>query len=107
MAICDKRRFPVSADGTLIEALGVDEEFSGEGRVGRTTACGRMVQSGSGLPWAQAIERDARLETDPEARLYRKGQGQEAKLCFMGNGLMENGHGLYLLDTCPTETPSG
>ena len=36
--------------------------------------------------------------TDPDARLYRKGQGKEAKLCFMGHGLMENRHGL-LIDT--------
>ena len=39
--------------------------------------------------------------TDPEARLYRKGQGKEAKLCFMGHGLMENRHGL-LVDACLT-----
>src|SRR5919199_287026 len=45
-------------------------------------------------------ERDFRGETrrndthastsDPEARLYRKGDGKEAKLCFMGHLLMEN-----------------
>ena len=28
--------------------------------------------------------------TDPDARLYRKGQGQAAKLAFMGHVLMEN-----------------
>jgi hypothetical protein len=28
--------------------------------------------------------------TDPDARLYRKGRGKEAKLCFMGHLLMEN-----------------
>ncbi|GIK82727.1 MAG: DDE transposase [Alphaproteobacteria bacterium] len=39
--------------------------------------------------------------TDPEARLYKKGKGKEAKLCFMGHGLMENRHGL-LVDACLT-----
>ena len=39
--------------------------------------------------------------TDPDARLYRKGQGKEAKLCFMGHGLMENRNGL-LVDACLT-----
>ena len=39
--------------------------------------------------------------TDPEARLYKKGQGKEAKLCFMGHALMENRHGL-LVDACLT-----
>jgi transposase len=34
--------------------------------------------------------------TDPEARLFRKGKGKEAKLCFMGHVLMENRHGLIV-----------
>ena len=34
--------------------------------------------------------------TDPEARLYRKGKGKEAKLCFIGHVLMENRHGLIV-----------
>jgi len=33
-------------------------------------------------------------KTDPEAKLYRKGQGKEAKLAFMAHGLMENRNGL-------------
>ena len=40
--------------------------------------------------------------TDPEARLYRKGRGREAKLCFMGHLLMENRNGL-IVDNCVTE----
>jgi transposase len=32
--------------------------------------------------------------TDPEARLYKKAQGQEAKLCYQGHLLRENRHGL-------------
>lgn len=32
--------------------------------------------------------------TDPEARLYRKGGGREAKLYFTAHALMENRHGL-------------
>ena len=34
--------------------------------------------------------------TDPDARLYRKGKGKEAKLCYMGHALMENRHGLVV-----------
>lgn len=34
--------------------------------------------------------------TDPEARLYRKGKGKEAKLSFMGHALAENRHGLIV-----------
>ncbi len=32
--------------------------------------------------------------TDPDAKLYRKGDGQESRLCYMGHVLMENRNGL-------------
>ncbi len=41
--------------------------------------------------------------TDPEARLFRKGKGKEAKLCFMGHVLMDNRHGLV---AAPALTPA-
>ena len=34
--------------------------------------------------------------TDPDARLYRKGSGMEAKLSFIGHALMENRNGLFV-----------
>lgn len=34
--------------------------------------------------------------SDPDARLYRKGKGKEAKLCHMGHALMENRSGLIV-----------
>ncbi len=34
--------------------------------------------------------------TDPEARLYKKAQGHEAKLGYLGHVLMENRHGLVV-----------
>jgi hypothetical protein len=34
--------------------------------------------------------------TDPDAKLFRKGHGQPAKLCFMGHALMENRSGLVV-----------
>ena len=34
--------------------------------------------------------------TDPEARLHRKGNGRESRLCFMGHALMENRNGLVV-----------
>jgi len=34
--------------------------------------------------------------TDPDARLYRKGNGKESRLCYMGHALMENRHGLVV-----------
>jgi transposase len=35
-------------------------------------------------------------KTDPEAKLWRKGKGREAKLSFLGHALMENRHGLLV-----------
>ena len=35
-------------------------------------------------------------KTDPDAKLYRKGGGQEAKLGYLGHVLMENRHGLVV-----------
>ena len=32
--------------------------------------------------------------TDPDCRLYRKSNGSEAKLSYMGHAVMENRHGL-------------
>jgi IS5 family transposase len=40
--------------------------------------------------------------TDPEARLYRKGKGKEARLCYMGHALTENRNGL-VVDACLTQ----
>jgi hypothetical protein len=34
--------------------------------------------------------------TDPDAKLFRKGNGQPAKLCYMGHALMENRSGLVV-----------
>jgi transposase len=39
--------------------------------------------------------------TDPDAKLYRKGPGMEARLCFLGHALMENRSGL-LVGACLT-----
>lgn len=35
-------------------------------------------------------------KTDPEAKLARKGNGQEAKLCYSGHAMMENRNGLLV-----------
>jgi transposase len=40
--------------------------------------------------------------TDPQARLYKKASGQEAKLCYLGHLLMENRNGL-VVDTRLTQ----
>ena len=45
--------------------------------------------------------------TDPESRLYRKGPGKEAKLCYGAHALMENRHGLLVdISVTPADTSS-
>jgi IS5 family transposase len=39
--------------------------------------------------------------TDPDARLYRKGQGKEAKLAYLGHVLLDHRHGL-VANVCAT-----
>lgn len=57
---------------------------------------------GCELSRPEAIECHARLEHRSISRLYKKGAGKEAKLCFIGRGLMESRYGL-LVDACPTQ----
>ena len=81
-----------SVDGTLIDAWASMKSF--------------RPKDGSGSPPGPGRngERDFRKEkrsneshastTDPDARLYRKADGRESRLCFMGHVLMENRNGL-------------
>ena len=100
------RKAPSGLENTawaLVEASGFDEELSAEGRLGRTASRRRTEPRRRGFPRPEALQRDARFDdTDPDARLYRKGPGKEAKLCFMGHALMENRNGL-VVDACLTE----
>ena len=80
-----------------VESLGVDEELPSEERLGRRPGDrpGRAAagaQPRDRLPQDQAIEGDA--TTDKDARLYRKGAGQESRLAYLGHTLMENRNGL-------------
>jgi transposase len=47
--------------------------------------------------------------SDPDAMLYRKGSGMEAKLCYIGHTLMENRNGLLVDARLPGSrvTPNG
>src|ERR687884_401012 len=64
------------------------------GAIPRSTSAARSARKRSNETHAST--------TDPEARLYRKGDGMEARLCFMGHALMENRNGL-IVDACVTQ----
>ena len=86
---------PLSVDGTLIDAWasmksfrrkdGADEPPAGPGRNAERSFRGEK----------RGNETHAST-TDPDARLYRKAQGQPSRLCFMGHLLIENRHGLIV-----------
>lgn len=85
-----------SVDGTLIEAWASHKSFrakDGEPPAGGSEA-GRDVELDfKGEKRSNATHAST---TDPEAKLYRKGEGKEAKPCFMGHALMDNRHGLVV-----------
>ncbi|MET4702131.1 transposase [Constrictibacter sp. MBR-5] len=90
-----------SVDGTLIEAWASLKSFKpkdpgdsppeGDGGAGGRNATVDFK--------GRKRSNEAHASTsDPDALLYRKGPGMEARLCFVGHGLMENRSGL-IVDT--------
>ncbi|BCH34916.1 DDE transposase [Mesorhizobium sp. L-8-10] len=94
-----------SVDGTLIEAWAsmksVKPKDGPSGGHGEPPADGGGRNAEADFHGERRSNETHASTTDPDARLYRKGRGKEAKLCFMGHGLMENRHGL-LVDACLT-----
>ena len=82
-------------------SLGVDEELQAEGWLGRTAHDGGGRNREADFHGEKRSNDTHASTTDPDARLYRKGPGKEAKLCFMGHALMENRNGL-VVDACLT-----
>jgi transposase len=82
-----------TVDGTLIEAWASQKSF-------------QKKEGGSQPPGEFRGEKRSNethaSKTDPDARLYRKGHGQEAKLGYLGHVLMENRHG-FLVDAMVTQ----
>jgi transposase len=82
-----------SVDGTLIEAWASHKSFKP-----------KDDQDGDGTDFhGQKRKNDTHQSTtDPQAKLYRKANGREAKLSFMGHVVMENRNGLAV-DGCVSE----
>jgi transposase len=89
-----------SVDGTLIEAWASMKSVKPKDGSGELPPGGGRNAEADFHGQKRTNETHASV-TDPDARLYKKGKGKEAKLCFMGHGLMENRHGL-LVDACLT-----
>jgi transposase len=89
-----------SVDGTQIQAWASIKSFRRKDGQDEPPAAGRNGE--------RDFHKDRRSNethastTDPDARLYKKGQGKEAKLSFIGHLLMENKNGL-IVDACLTQ----
>ena len=90
-----------SVDGTLIEAWASMKSVKPKASSGEPPAGGGR-NAEADFHGERRSNQTHGSTTDPDARLYRKGAGKEAKLCFIGHGLMENRHGL-LVDACLTQ----
>lgn len=99
-----------SVDGTLIEAWASMKSFTPKDQTGDggkppvDPPAGRNTEVDfHGERRSNATHEST---TDPDARLYRKGRGREAKLCYLGHVLMENRNGL-VVEACVTRANGG
>jgi len=87
-----------TVDGTLIEAWASHKSFRRKDGQGKPPGAGGEVDFHGEKRNNQTHE----STTDPDALLFRKSQGSEAKLSYLGHVLMENRNGL-LVQTFLTE----
>jgi transposase len=83
-----------SVDGTLVEAWASLKSFRAKDGSDEPPAPGRNGERD--YHGEKRSNETHTSTTDPDAKLYRKGNGQAAKLCYMGHALMENRSGLVV-----------
>ena len=83
-----------SVDGTLLEAWASTKSFRPKDGSAPPPDVGRNGEQD--FHGQKRSNETHASTTDPDARLYRKGRGKEAKLAFMGHALMENRNGLIV-----------
>jgi hypothetical protein len=83
-----------SVDGTMIDAWASMKSFRPKDGSGDPPGPGRNGE--------RSFHREKRSNethastTDPDARLFRKADGQASRLCYLGHALMENRHALIV-----------
>jgi transposase len=83
-----------SVDGTLLEAWASTKSFRPKDGSGPPPGTGRNGEQN--FHGQKRSNETHASTTDPDAWLYRRGRGKEAKLAFMGHALMENRNGLII-----------
>jgi IS5 family transposase len=90
-----------TVDGTMLEAWASLKSFRPKDE-GRPSAPPDDPGNPTVNFHGQARTNDTHASTtDPDARLYRKGRGKEAKLAYLGHVLLDNRHGL-VANVCVT-----
>ena len=88
-----------TVDGTLLEAWASHKSFRPKGT--KRTPPDDPKNPTVNFHGQQRRNDTHQSTTDPDARLYKKGSGHEAKLAYLGHLLTENRHGL-IVDTAVT-----
>jgi transposase len=83
-----------TVDGTLIEAWAGHKSFKRKDH--KPTPPDDPGNASSDFHGERRVNATHQSTTDPQARLYKKASGQEAKLCYLGHLLMENRNGLVV-----------
>jgi transposase len=81
-----------SVDGTLLDAWASMKSFRPKDGSGDPPEGGRNAEQN--FRGEKRSNETHASTTDPDARLYRKADGRESRLCYMGHALMENRNGL-------------
>ena len=90
-----------SVDGTLIEAWASMKSFRPKDGSDNEPPTGSGRNPEVNFKGQKRSNETHASTTDPDAKLYRKGAGMEAKLAFLGHALMENRAGL-IVNACLT-----
>jgi transposase len=81
-----------TVDGTLLKAWASMKSFRPKDGSGSPPGGGRNGEQD--FRGERRSNETHASTTDPDARLYRKGNGRESVLCYLGHALMENRNGL-------------
>ncbi len=94
-----------TVDGTLIESLASLKSFKPKDKDNdKDNKPPKSRNEKTDFHGEKRTNKTHQSTTDPESRLYKKGKGKEAKLCFMGHITTENRHGLVVASTATIAT---
>jgi hypothetical protein len=85
-----------TADGTLIEAWAGQKSFTRKDAMPPSPPPDDPGHPSIDCRGERRTNATQASTTDPEARLYKKAKGQEAKLAYLGHVLLEHRHGLVV-----------